>query len=337
MKNEATFTIWLLDKSTYIFFVAVFVLFGLLSDSFFTFENFENILVQSSTLAIAATGMTFVLLTGGIDLSIGSIMFLALVIAGKMVVGGYPVWLAFAVILLIGIVYGAVNALCVTKLKILPFIVTLSTLYIGRGLGLLISETRAINLPERFIEIGSYNMLGFIPFPIFFMILVVCVGHFVLTSTPLGRQIYAVGNNQENAMKAGIPTGWVLASVYIISGFCASMAGMVYLVQLGAVPTSLGYEKEFAAIAAAILGGASLFGGRGHVIPGTILGAILIQTVYNGLNLMDANIYVYPLVASVIIFLVVLIDSIRHSQLQQLKRRKIRTETNVPLTEGVTR
>lgn len=314
-----------LKNAPLILFAVVLIFFAYLSPKFIEPRNLLNILVQSSSIAVVAAGMTFVLLTAGIDLSVGSIMFVAAVVAGKMMLAGQPLALAFGVILLIGLVFGAVNAFFITRLKVIAFIVTLATLYIGRGFGLLLSETRAMNLPEALLQVGAARLLG-IPLPVLIFGVVFLVGHVVLTRTAFGRQLYAVGNDAAAARKAGINVAQVLFAVYLISGFCAALGGLVSVAQLGAVSPTFGNQREFAAVAAAVIGGTSLFGGRGGLIPGTMLGAILIQTVENGLVIVNADPYLYPLMMGAIIFLAVLIDSFRHAQLLKLGRSKIRAE-----------
>ena len=310
----------LLNYATPILFALIVLTFSLLSPQFFSGQNLLNILVQASSLGIIATGMTFVLLTAGIDLSVGSIMFLAGVVSAQMVVSGQPLWLAGSVVLLVGLVFGLVNAVLVFKVKIVPFIVTLATFYVGRGLGLFLSETRAINLPESFLQIGAARLLG-IPFPVLVLAGVVLMAHGVLTYTAFGRHIYAVGHSAEKARKAGLPVNRILLSVYLISGFCAALGGLVAIAQLGAVSPTFGYQSEFVAIAAAVLGGASLFGGKGTVFPGTLVGAVFIQALQSGLVIVNANPYLYPLITGGVIFLIVMIDSLRHRQ--QLRRRQL--------------
>ena len=303
--------------------IVVLLIFSGLSSQFFSLSNFVNILIQGSSLAIIAIGMTFVLLTAGIDLSVGSIMFLAGVISGKLVVVGFPLLGACILVLVIGFLFGLVNAFFIWRMRLMPFIVTLATLFIGRGVGLLISKTRAVNLPESFLQIGSANVLG-IPFPILILIIVLVVAHVVLTRTPFGRQIYAVGDNVENAHKAGIPVGKILIWVYIICATCAALGGLVSIAQLGAISPTFGFQREFMAIAAAVLGGTSLFGGRGHVFPGTVVGAMLIQSIETGLVIVNADPYLYPLITGSIIFLIVMVDSLKHKRLLKLKRLKPR-------------
>ncbi len=310
----------LLNHSTIIFFVGIILLFSLMSPQFFSLQNFTNILIQASSLAIVATGMTFVLLTAGIDLSVGSIMFLAGVVSAKMVMAGSPLWVACAIVLGVGILFGLVNAIFIYRFKIIPFIVTLSTFYAGRGYGLFLSETRAINLPDSFLQIGSMRPLG-IPFPIIILILVIGTAHLTLTKTTFGRQVYAVGNSVAKSRKSGVPVKRILLMVYLICGFSAALGGLVAIAQLGAISPTFGLQSEFSAIAAAVLGGTSLFGGKGSVFPGTLIGALTIQSIQSGLVIVNADPYLYPVITGGVIFLIVCSDSLRHKQ--ELKRRRL--------------
>ncbi len=166
MERRSSF---ILRNATWGLFIGILLVFGFLSPQFLTLSNGLNVLVQSASLGIIATGMTFVLLTAGIDLSVGSIMFLSGIVSAKMVLGGSPFWVAGLVVLGIGLVFGFVNAFLVYRIKIIPFIVTLATLYMGRGLGLYLSQTRAINLPESLLQIGSARWLG-VPLPILILV-----------------------------------------------------------------------------------------------------------------------------------------------------------------------
>jgi ribose transport system permease protein len=286
--------------------------FGVLSRQFLQATNLLNVLVQSSSIGIVAVGMTFVLLTSGIDLSVGSIMFLSAAVVGKLVVKEDPLPATWAVllILLIGMAFGAANAALVTAGRIFPFVATLATLYIGRGAGRWITHTRAMNLPESFLQIGQSRLMG-VPTPVVLLGVVVLFGHLVLTRTPFGRQLYAVGHDAAAARKAGIRVGRVLAAAYVLSGLCAALGGVVALGQLGAVSPKFGLDREFEVVAAAVLGGTSLFGGRGTVLPGAIVGALIIQVVRNGLVHVNADPYVYPLVTGGIVFAAAVIDRLR--------------------------
>ncbi|GAB2775174.1 hypothetical protein GCM10027275_17810 [Rhabdobacter roseus] len=228
-----------------------------------------------------------------------------------MVVADTNLWLACLLILLIGILFGYINASLIYRFKVVPFIVTLATFYMGRGLGLFISETRAVNLPDVFLSIGTSRILG-IPFPIAILFFVVLIAHLVLTQTAYGTRVYAVGNSVEKARKAGLPIRQVVLSAYIICGFLAALGGFVAIAQLGAISPSFGMNSELMAISAVVLGGTSLYGGQGNVFPGTLVGALTIQTLQNGLVMINANPYVYPIVTGLVIFTIVLMDSLKH-------------------------
>lgn len=316
----------LLNQASVVLFVAVLLAFGLMSPAFFQPANAVNILVQTASTGILAVGMTFVLLTAGVDLSVGAIMFVAAAVGGKLILAGWPLGGVLLVMILIGVLYGALNAWFITRLAILAFIVTLATRYFGRGLGLRLTETRAMNLPDSFYDLGAARVLG-VPLPILIFGMIVVTAHLLLTRTPFGRQLYAVGADVEAARKAGIRTGAVVFAVYVICGFCAASAAIVALSQAPAVSPSFGNNREFMAIAAAVLGGTSLFGGRGAVFPGTVLGAVLIQTIENGLTILNVDSYLYPLITSGVIFVAVLLDATRCRVLAHVNRRRVFVES----------
>jgi ribose transport system permease protein len=324
-----------LNHASLLLVMLVLLIFGMLSPAFFRPENAVNILIQASSTGVLAVGMTFVLLTAGVDLSVGAIMFVVAAIGGKLILGGWPFSGVLAVMLCIGVVFGALNALFITRLAIMAFIVTLATRYFGRGLGLYITETRAMNLPESFYELGATRVL-FVPMPVLIFGAVALLAHGVLSRTPFGRQVYAVGADLEAARKAGINTRAVLFVVYVICGLCAAAAGIVALSQSPAVSPSFGNNREFMAIAAAVLGGTSLFGGRGAVFPGTVLGTVLIQTIENGLNILNVNPYLYPLITSSVIFVAVLLDAVRSRVLARANRRRVFVEGAVSPTPSAT-
>ncbi|MFO1460173.1 MAG: ABC transporter permease [Verrucomicrobiota bacterium] len=301
---------WGLDQAPVLLVVLVLFGFGRMSDRFLTADNLMQILLQAAAPMIVATGMTFVLLTAGVDLSVGAVMFVGAAIAGKLAVAGHAPALCFAAMLAVGLLGGGLNALLVTRLRLAAFIATLAMLFIGRGLGRWITQTRAMNLPDTFLEWGSARLLG-IPVPVFVAAGVALAAQLVLSRTPFGRQVLAFGNNPEAAHRAGVRTHSLQAAVYVLCGGCAALGGIVALTQLGSVSPRFGEQYEFEAITAAVLGGTSLFGGRGRVFPGTALGAILLKGIFSGLVILQADPYLYPLITAVIIFIAVLIDSLR--------------------------
>jgi ribose transport system permease protein len=316
----------LLNQTPLILFLLVFAIFGSASEKFLEGRNLVNILIQSSSIAVAAMGMTVVLLTAGVDLSVGSIMFVAVAVTGKLVFAEFPLGLAMLAGLLVGLIGGLINAFFITYFRVVAFIATLALLFVARGFGLWLTNTRAMNMPDSVTALGAWQV-GWIPLPVLAM---VCIGvglHWLLVGTPWGRQVYAIGSDQAAARKAGIRVDAILFSAYVVCGGCAAISGLIALSQTGAVSPSFGQQKEFAAIAAAVLGGTSLFGGRGNILPGTLFGAILFQTVENGLVILNADPYLYPMILSGIIFLAVLLDTTRQRLIQAWTRRTIRPMT----------
>ncbi len=313
-----------LDNTTFVIFVLLFIVFGLLAPRFFSVKNFENIISSASYIGILAVGVTFVLLTGGIYISLGSNMYLSAVVFGLLLNNAeLPFVISLIGCLATGLLVGSINAFIVTKLKVVPFITTLVTMTVAFGFGILLTKSTAVNFPDSITLMSTHKVLGFIPLHIFIFVCVVLVASVYLGYTKPGRQLYAVGNNEESAKKAGIKTVPLIAHAYMISGVCAALGGFVSITQIGRVNANFGEGIEFQAIAAAILGGASLFGGIGTVFPGTVLGTIMVQMIQAGLIFIDVDIYLQPIVQALIIFGAVLIDSFRITQLKKLERRHI--------------
>lgn len=300
----------LLNHATLVLFVGVVLVFGCLTPGFLSWANLENLLVQCAPTAILAAGMTFVLMVAGVDLSVGAVMALAASLAGKMMAQGAPLTAALGIMLLLGVGCGLINGLLVTRLGIAAFIVTLGTLWLTRGAALWITQTRALTLPDSFLQLGSSRLFG-IPVPVLIGAGVLLIGHVTLTRTPFGRHLCAIGHSVEAGRKAGLNPRRLITIAYVICGLCAAVAGILALAQLGTVSPKFGLNREFAAISAAVLGGTSLFGGRGSVLPGSLLGAALIQCVENGLVAWNADPYLYPVVAAAVIFLAVWLDTLR--------------------------
>lgn len=312
----------LLDQGIWLFLLVVVGVFTLLTDDFLTLTNLTNICVQASSTIVVATGMTFVLLAAGVDLSVGAAMFLTAAVAGKLASAEWPFAACLLAMLLVAISFALINAMLIAKWGIVPFVVTLGTLYIGRGAALWLTETRAINLPPDFLAVGTEKLVG-IPLPVLVVLAVVGCSQVMLSYTSWGKHVLAVGYDRAAAEKAGVRTQTILLTVYLVSGVCAGLGALLALAQLGTVSPTFGLNREFTAIAAAVIGGTSLFGGRGSVFPGTMLGALLTQTVENGLVLLNADPYLYPLVMSGIIFAAVLCDGMRNRVLQAIQQRPI--------------
>jgi ribose transport system permease protein len=320
----------LLQQAPLLLFVLVFVTFGLLEPSFLRPTTLELIAYQAAFTGILAVGMTFVLLTAGIDLSVGATMYVAAVVMGELLGAESSLLLALLICIAVGLIIGLVNGTIIARLGVVPFVVTLAILFIGRGFGVFVSGSRAVQFPDSVLRFAAARLptpVWDIPAPILVFALVVAVAHLVLTRTTFGRQVYAVGNDVEAAAKSGIRTRRLLLLVYVICAVCAGLATLVAAGQLGDASPGFGEQKEFDAIAAAVLGGTSLFGGRGTIFPGTVIGALLIQTVAVGLVFTRIDIYYLDMVTALTIFVAVLLDALRNAKVRSLERRFIRADT----------
>ena len=314
---------FVLKHSSIVLFVMLFCVFGGVAPRFFAVQNVENILVNASYIGIVAVGITMVLLTGGIDLSVGANMYLSCIVAGLLLDKGMPVWVAAATCITIGATIGALNAFFIVQLRAVAFVVTLAMMIAVRGIGLYGTRSIPVDFPESITLMATVRVFGIAPLPIVLFGLVAVCAHVLLSYTTTGRHLYAVGEDVDKARTAGIATGRILALAYVLCGVCAAGGGLVSVGQVGIVKEGLGQGDEFDAIAAAVLGGTSLFGGVGNVLPGTVLGTILIQTVQAGLVFTGIDLYIQPLVMAGIIFLAVFIDSMRIMHLRKARRRHI--------------
>ncbi|PWH15207.1 MAG: ribose ABC transporter permease [Anaerolineae bacterium] len=320
--------LFVLRNISLLLFVFIFVAFSLFNERFASLRNFENIILASADVGIVAIGMTFVLLTGGIDLSVGATMYITGAIVALMLEDGWGVAAAIPCGILAGTLWGCFNALLISRVRIIPFMVTLGTLTAGRGLGLLITESRHISVPNE-MRFGAVRVFDLVPIPVLVFALMVLVAVVILKYTPFGRQIYAMGNDVEAAKKAGLDTTRLTAAVYIISGFCAAVASVISISQVGSVSASFGRGIEFQAIAASVLGGTSLFGGVGNVFPGTVIGILLIQMIQNGLIFMRVDLYLQEMVKALVILFAVFVDAQRMGLIKRLERRNIRLEKRI--------
>ncbi|MCA1820240.1 MAG: ABC transporter permease [Pseudonocardiaceae bacterium] len=291
--------------------VVLFIYLSFASDAFISANNLINIGVQSAVVAIIAIGMTIVIITAGIDLSVGSVAALSGVLGALLVVQyGVPVPLAIVSGAATGAAAGVVNGVLVTQAGMAPFIATLGMLSVARGLVYIVTGSVAVSgAPPEFKLLGQ-GRLGALPLPILALVIVALAGHFVLTRTKLGRYAYAMGSNIEAARLSGIPVKRYLSIVYIISGTLAGVAGMIAASRVDSGQPNFGIGLELDVIAATVIGGASLFGGEGTVI-GTLLGALLIALIRNGSVLLDINTFYQQVIIGVIIWIAVYWDHYR--------------------------
>lgn len=293
-------------------FIALLVLatgLAITSPDFLTVGNLLNVFRQVSINALIAFGMTLVILLGGIDLSVGSILALSSVVTALMLSHGVDPVVATSVGILAGAGMGMVNGLIISKGKVAPFIATLGTMTILRGLSLVFSEGRPITglNSDFFAMLGGGYVAGFIPVPVILMLVMFAVFWFVLKRTVFGRHVYAVGGNEEAAALSGIKTDRIKIWVYTLSGAMAATAGMILTSRLNSAQPTAGTGYELDAIAAVVLGGTSLTGGRGWIF-GTLVGALLIGILNNGLNLLGVSSFYQQVIKGVVILLAVLLD-----------------------------
>lgn len=274
---------------------------------FLTVSNLTSVLLQAAVYVIMALGMSFVLMTGGIDLSQGSLLALTGVVAAYIVENQGSVLLAILASILVGALVGVVNGSVISRLSIPPFIMTLSTMYLCRGLTLVITQASPISISsDTFRWIGSGDFLG-IPVPVIIFVTAAIIGQFILSYTATGRYILAVGSNREAARLSGIKTRWNECKVYIISGIMVAIAGVVYVARLGAAQANAGQSYEMEAVAASVLGGTSVLGGEGNIV-GTVLGAIVVAIIRNAIVLLEVSTYYQQMITGAVILLAVIVD-----------------------------
>jgi len=328
--------LWLLRGRTLIVLVVLIIVFSLISGDYLTQSNIISMTKHVSVNAILAIGVTFVIITGGIDLSVGSIAGLASMVAGFLLFRGLPMfggslWFSVGLVILlalgVGAGVGAVNGIIVTRFGVAPFIATLGMLYVARGFAQIMSNGGTFpNLAgtaargnQGFHILGVDSWLG-LPVSVWIMFVVAVIAIVVTTRTPFGRRVFAVGGNERAAILSGISTGRILISVYVISGALAALAGMLLTSELAAAYPDTATTYELNAIAAAVLGGTSLSGGRGTII-GTVMGAFVIGFLSDGLVLIGVSTFWQSVVKGAVIILAVVTEQAQQRLQKNLASR----------------
>jgi ribose transport system permease protein len=307
--------------------VALAIVFSLTSDSFFSLNNGMSVALQVTSIAILGIGATCVIITGGIDLSVGSVLALSGVVAAMLVKAGWPVPVGMLVGVLVGAFCGVCNGLCITRLRLPPFIATLGMMLVARGVALQITGARPVSgLPESFGTLGNGALLRVVhetggpfpdvvfpgvPYPVILMAALAVVVSITLSRTSFGRHIYAVGSNSEAARLSGVKVARVTLMTYVISGALAGLTGCVLMSRLITAQPNEGVMYELDAIASAVIGGTSLIGGIGS-ISGTIIGAFVIGILRNGLNMNGVSSFTQQIIIGLVILLTVWIDQMRN-------------------------
>lgn len=290
--------------------IILFVILCFASPYFLTVTNLSSVVRQTAVINIMALGMTLVIISGGIDLSVGSILAMGGLFGTMMMQAGQPVLVGVAVGLLTGCLCGFVNGTLVTRLKINPFIVTLGTMGIIRGLTLLISNGLPVHqVPKEFSYLGEGMLLG-VPFVLWLLVICALAVHVILEHTRLGRYAFAIGSNPDAAYYAGIPVNFHTVAVYSICGMLTGLAGMIEASRLMTGQPTAGQGYELQAIAAVVIGGGSLRGGEGTVL-GTLVGAFIMGLLANGSDLLGISPYLQQAIIGAVIILAVTVDELR--------------------------
>lgn len=296
----------------YVLFVFIVLILSVTNEKFFSLNNFSNVLIQVSNYAILGVGMSFVIMTGGIDVSVGATMVVsasAYVVATQFYNCSEPVGLL--VLLGVSILIGLINGIAVAYLKMPAFLVTLATQCIGRGMALVLTGGVSYrNLGNSFTFIGKQTFLG-INMMVWVALLLFVIGFFLMHRTAYGRMVMAVGDNPNAARVSGIPVERVLLSVYILMGVISGFAGHVTMSRLGSFFANMGNGMEFMVIAAVVIGGTSMAGGEGSII-GTLVGTLIVGIINNALNLFGVNADWQDVARGLVIFVAVMLDAMRH-------------------------
>lgn len=300
--------------------IFIFIYLSFASSVFLSVNNLINVVVQTTVTAIIAMGMTFVIITAGIDLSVGAIAALAGVLGVKLMVNAGWSW-PLAVIggTLVGGIVGLINGLLVTVTGLAPFIATLGMMSVARGLVYITTGAVAVfGVPDSFRLLGQ-GLIDGVPIPLIVLILMAIITHLILSRTRLGRYAYAIGSNPEAARLSGISIGRYLTAVYVLQGLLAGFGGMIASSRVASGQPNFGLGLELDVIAAAVIGGASLFGGQGTII-GTLIGAFLIALIRNGSVLLNIDIFSQDVIIGVVIWLAVIWDQFRRRRLAVASR-----------------
>lgn len=307
MKNTMKY---MSELTTVIALIILMAVITIINSNFLTANNLLNLLLQVTSNALIAFGMTFVILTGGIDLSVGSILALSSALTAGLLGSGMPVTLAILISLILGCILGMMNGLLISYGKLAPFIVTLATMTIFRGATLVYTNgnpiTKGLSDTFLFQFLGQGYIVG-IPFPVIIMFIVFIVLYVLLHKTAFGKSVYAIGGNEKAAYISGVKLNKVKIIIYSISGIMASISGLIITSRLSSAQPTAGVSYEMDAIAAVVLGGTSLSGGKGRIL-GTLIGALIIGVLNNGLNIIGVSAFWQQVVKGVVILIAVLID-----------------------------
>ena len=312
--------------------IILVLVFSVLGQNFFSKETFINILDSSYYIGFMAVGVTFVIITGGIDLSIGTVMMCSTLIGGVAFnVWGWPIWAALILVVVIATLFGLLNGILIAKLKLPPFIATLGTMLVSQGLGSIIAKVQTQRYPTAYEEAGWFKTVFFktpggFPTGIIFLIIFFVLAFVILNKTRIGRYTFAIGSNEEAVRLSGVRVDRWKIMVYVISGFFAGLAGIVYAAAYTTIIPGTGNGLELLAIAGVVIGGTSLSGGVGSVA-GTMIGVYIMSVLKNGLMSMNLQGQWQTFFTGIVVICAVLLDIYRNKKSNEVKKEK--TETKI--------
>lgn len=322
-KSKKSLSAYVSEYAAFIALVLLVAVLGCISPEFRTASNFLNLLRQATFNGLIAFGMTCVILSDGIDLSVGSTFALAAIVCAELIMAGIPAWLCILAALAVGVILGSISGVLVTKGRLQPFIATLVTMTAYRGMAMIITDGKPISRLAASIESEAgaflFKVLGKgnvvfgpndmfkIPIPAIILVIALLIFWFLLTKTTFGRKLYATGSNAKCANLVGVNTTKIKITVYAISGFMSALAGLIMISRVDSAQPILGEGYELDAIAAVALGGTSMSGGRGK-ITGTFAGVLIIAVLNNGLNILGVSTYYQEVIKAIVILIAVLSD-----------------------------
>ncbi|ALS23356.1 MULTISPECIES: ABC transporter permease [Paenibacillus] len=305
---------WLSKNKVLIALLLLCVFFSISTEQFLRMDNIQNIFLQSAIMGIVAIGMTYVIITAGIDLGVGSIVAVTGMVIAGMINSGVPIIAAILAGLLIGMISGIINGFFITRFHMAPFIVTLGMMAAARSVTLVYSDAQTISVyKDPFLQYLRMGKIAGIPVMILITAVLFLIAGYVLSNTVFGRHVYAIGSNKKAAEVSGIPVKRIEMMVYVIAGTLAAVGGLMMTARLGSGTPLAGVNLELMAIAAVVIGGTSLSGGRGTIF-GTLIGVLLINVLNTGMNLMNISSHYQGLIMGAVILLAALIDSVSNKK-----------------------
>lgn len=305
--------------------IALGIIFSGLSPAFFKLSNLQNILVQSSVTGIMAIGMTFIIMSSGIDISVGAILFFSSAVLAKSIsITGNPL-ISISAAIVTAILLGLTNGILVMSFNINPLVSTLATYTIYRGMSIHLTKAQSILTPDSVRFFGNGDLWG-IPIPIILLVLVFMIAAYVLTHTRYGTYVLAIGNSERSAIESAIPVIPVILATYAIGGLASGVSGLILLGRVGGLQSEMGIGIEFTVITAVVLGGTKLSGGSGSLL-GSVIGSVFLTLIINGLNLINASPFMYDAVKGIVLIIAVALDKLsalrQEKYLLELKARRI--------------